>query len=995
LSSIAPVIVGVVVGALVGMMSPAVADDLSTIAAQAPGIVSIARTDATSITVTFSNASDKNVNSYTIVLNNGAPAINNAVSPQLITGLKQDTTYVVNVYGSNGVDTAGNLNNSIYLPPSAPSTDTALNFTASGQYASVVDSPRVDFADQFTAEAWINPASGCATTTCVIFNKGNSVTLELVNNQIEYEIDGNGNAPAAPTWRFIATGISVVDGQWQHIALQKSSTNNSATGVQIGVNGQTVYTGAAYNCTSGCASSVSNTNRAFTIGGLQDTTTAESGKFLGAIDEFRLRTSALPDYAQLFDMDNYLDGFSGEVLHYDFNEGSGGVAYNRNPTSTGATDLTVVGSPTWVTTNVQATVNKVTTATFRRPYLTSYGGWHVPVGVSSINELIVAGGGAGGFGDSSLNWSGGGGGAGGVVNDTAIVTPDSFATLYVGMGEFPSKTACQNLSAGGQDSVFNSATMSGGGQGGCEVDISHIFNPTSGGSGGGGQAQTSNGNNTAVGAAANDPTHFGHAGGNGHAANTATYGVYNQASGGGGGAGAAGGNGVGGNVTSVATETAGNGGNAGDGGVGLLSTISGSSLWYGGGGGGTVRVVQGTAGSGGTGGGGTASIGSTFAGDGGAGTGGGGGATSGAADYAGTGGSGIIILRWTQPLLPLIISANDSSITYPASTAVSKSYIAAGNPNAGETFTVTYTYSQNGNTVAFAALVPGIYLVTPCITATSTGAIASGCQLNDYSSVTYNTGTFTYLKEARANFAIAGNLLAPHSALTGILGETNTLFVTGTNPGPDTSTSSVSYYLATSGSDSGCALSTDSHGVHLYDAYAGSDPGTCVVSASIAASANYLAASDTQTVLFHKLQSIYAIQTIMAGSHTLIIQSGPTPVVIVIPITAGDSSTTTTAPTITSISIAGSTSTTEVITISGAGFWSPGVNDIVTFFDVSAAINNSYVTVVTSSNPQTITVRIPASWFTANSVGSGIDMGPVVVETPSGTALSLADATTQ
>ena len=967
---------------------------MSGIFTQAPGIVSIERTDATSITVTFTNATDPSVNAYTIILNNGAPAVNNAVSPQLITGLNPDTTYSVQVYGSNGVNTAANINNSIYLPPLAPSTDTALNFTATGQYAAVSDSAQVDFADQFTADAWINPAAGCASTTCVIFNKGNSVTLELVNNQIEYAIDGNGNAPAAPTWRFIATGIYVIDGQWQYITLQKSSTKNSPTGVQVGINGQTVYTGPTYNCTSGCASTVSNTTRAFTIGGLQDTTTAESGNFLGAIDEFRLRTSALSDSAQLFDMDNYGDPFAGEVLHYDFNEGAGNVAYNRNPTATGSSDLTVVGAPTWVSTSTQTTVNKVNTATFRRPYITTYGGWQVPAGVNAINELIVAGGGAGGFGDSAYDWAGGGGGAGGFVNDTATVTPTAYVALYVGMGEFPSLSACQNL-ASGQDSRFSGVTMSGGGQGGCEVDVSTIFNPTSGGSGGGGQAQTGNSNNTSVGAAANDPTRFGHAGGNGHAANTVTYGAFNQASGGGGGAGAAGGNGVGGNVTSVATETAGNGGKAGDGGTGLSSSISGTTVWYAGGGGGTVRVTQGTAGSGGTGGGGAGGVRASAAGDGGASTGGGGGGASGDAINAGTGGSGIIILRWSQPLLPLVVTAKNVSITYPASTLASETFTASGNPNTGEVFTVAYTFTQNGSTVAFAALIPGVYTVTPCITASTGGSVSSGCQLSDYSSVSYSTGTFTYLKEARSSFAIAGSLAAPHQYLTGIFGETNSVYVTGTNPGPDTSTSVVTYYLSAPDSDATCVLSTDSHGTHLYDVYTGFDPGYCLISATIAASTNYLAASDTQTVSFHKLQSIYPVQVSFAGLHTIVVQSGTTPVVIVIPSTASDSSSTTIAPYITGFSVSGSDAAGVTIVISGSGFWSPVANDIVHFFDASSISLVGKVSVVTNSMPQTVTINLPAGWIAANALTIVQNIGPITIQTPSGTAMSVAEYTTQ
>ncbi len=972
---------------------------MSSIFTQAPGIVSIARTDATSITVTFTNASDPSVNSYTIVLNNGAPAVNNAVSPQLISGLNPDTTYTVNVFGSNGVNTAANVNNSIYLPPLAPNTDTALNFSGTGQYASVADSPRVDFADQFTAEAWINPASGCATTTCVIFNKGNSVTLELVNNQIEYEIDGNGNAPSLPTWRFVATGVSVVDGQWQHIALQKSITNSSATGVQIGLNGQTVFSGAAYNCTSGCTSSVSNTTRSFTIGGLQDTTTAESGKFLGAIDEFRLRTSALPDYAQLFDMDNYLDGFSGEVLHYDFNEGIGATGYNRNPTANGASDLTIVGSPTWVTTNTQTTVNKVTTATFRRPYLTSYGGWHVPVGVSAINELIVAGGGAGGFGDAAFDWAGGGGGAGGFVNDTATVTPNSFAALYVGMGEFPSIAACQNLAGGGQDSLFNSGTMSGGGQGGCEVDVSHIFNPTSGGSGGGGQAQTSNGNNTSVGAAPNDLAHFGHAGGNGHAANTSVYGAYNQASGGGGGAGSAGGNGVGGNVTSVATETSGNGGNAGDGGAGLSSTISGSTVWYGGGGGGTVRVVQGTAGSGGTGGGGNASIRAIAANDGVAGTGGGGGAASAGPDYAGAGGSGIIILKWLQPLLPIIITVDSESISYPTSIAASQNFSTSGNINSGETFTATYSYQQYGHSVSYSSLAPGNYSVSACITGSSFG-IAVNCQLDDYSSITYVAGVLNYLKESRSNFMIGQHsTTAPTSAdggvLTGILGETNTLYVTGLYPGPDTSIATVNYSLVSEGSNSFCSWLWDSGGAHISLPVNAGDGSSCVVNASVAENAYYLSASDTRTIYFQALAPIQAIQSYV-GNNAILIVNGSIPLTVIYASTASDSSSTTVAPAISGFTVSGSESGTAItIVASGSAFWAPVANISARLYLTFTNFPLVYLSVNISSNPQTVTMVIPSTWFTDRNIAIGTDLGPVVVRTPSGVALSPNNFVTQ
>ena len=557
------------------------------------------------------------------------------------------------------------------------------------------------------------------------------------------------------------------------------------------------------------------------------------------------------------------------------------------------------------------------------------------------------------------------------------------------MGEFATTTACRNSSSG-QNSQFNGRVMIGGGQGGCELDVSTIVNPTSGGSGGGGQAQTSNGNNTSVGAPPADSTHYGHYGGNGHAANTQTYGAYNQASGGGGGAGAVGGNGVGGNVTSDATATNGNGGNAGDGGVGLSSNISGSTVWYAGGGGGTVRVTQGTAGSGGTGGGGNGGIRAVSAIDGTAGTGGGGGGTSNDFTYAGQGGSGVIILRWTPSLLPLEISAANLSVTYPTSPTAGQSYTTTGYPNSGETFTVVYTYQQNGFTIPAASLVPGTYIVTPCLTYASQASSTTACLPNDYSKVTYDTSTLTYNKEARTNFLIANSPSTPHAGLTGIFGETNTLYVTGTNPGPDTSTSTITYSLITVGSDTRCVMTIDSTGPHIYDTDSGIDPGYCFVTATIAASTNYLVASDSQTVLFHKAVLVIPVQVAAAGANVIVISSGPTPFTEPLPVTASDSSTTTTTPSISSITVNGSFLTNEIVILQGSGFWSPGTNDTASLFGSNTSISNGYLTVSTSSNPQTITLSIPALWFTNNGFTTvGADIGHVLIETPSGFALSI------
>ena len=225
--------------------------------------------------------------------------------------------------------------------------------------------------------------------------------------------------------------------------------------------------------------------------------------------------------------------------------------------------------------------------------------------------LVVGGGGSGGTaGDTSGT---GGGGAGGLRAGTNLALVASNYSVTVGAGGVAPNTSGGSSVQGvnGSNSLFGSITAAGGGGGG-------RFNTSgnTGGSGGGagGRASTVGGVGTAG---------EGFAGGSSRSGTT----VGNAAGGGGGGAG------------SVGTNA--NNNNGGEGGSGLASSITGSSVLYGGGGGGGG---VGGAGAGGSGGGGAGSV-STTSTSGTAGLGGGGG---GAGTFAqgGNGGSGVVIVRY-------------------------------------------------------------------------------------------------------------------------------------------------------------------------------------------------------------------------------------------------------------------------------------------------------------------------------------------------------------
>ena len=242
---------------------------------------------------------------------------------------------------------------------------------------------------------------------------------------------------------------------------------------------------------------------------------------------------------------------------------------------------------------------------------------------ASIDFLVVAGGGAGGY-NKGPNAGQGGGGAGGFRTSTQAVNIGTTITVTVGDGG-TSSVSPNSSTSGSNSSISGSGlttiTSAGGGRGGTPDEL----NGVNGGSGGGGAGESPSG----TGGTGNTPSTSPSQGNNG---GTGAYGAPNYGGAGGGGAGA-----VGGNAT---TSSGGSGGN------GSASSITGSSVTYAGGGGGST-YISGPGGSGGTGGGGAGSSSVGAGTNGTANTGGGGGGAGSndtSANKGGNGGKGVVIL---------------------------------------------------------------------------------------------------------------------------------------------------------------------------------------------------------------------------------------------------------------------------------------------------------------------------------------------------------------
>jgi hypothetical protein len=271
-------------------------------------------------------------------------------------------------------------------------------------------------------------------------------------------------------------------------------------------------------------------------------------------------------------------------------------------------------------------------------YLTN--SWGTPTvasnfGPTSVDYLVVAGGGGAGQGYTGGGaYGAGGGGAGGMRTGTLSVASGTSYTVTVGGGGVGSGGS-SGTGTSGSNSVFSSITSSGGGGGG---SYSYPYG-AGGGSGGGAGADIYTGY----------PGGSGTSGqGNDGGQSSVGYGM----GGGGGGAGAVGANGP--NTSSS---------NGASGGNGSASSITGSSVTYAGGGGGGALYGAGyNNGTGGTGGGGGGNAANSATGvNGTANLGGGGGATGGGS--GGSGGSGVVVIRYANTYVDPYSTTGSPTIT--------------------------------------------------------------------------------------------------------------------------------------------------------------------------------------------------------------------------------------------------------------------------------------------------------------------------------------------
>lgn len=338
------------------------------------------------------------------------------------------------------------------------------NTSSSHRYAIMTNDSSVHFTNAFSVEMWLKPTNACSGIYCTILVKEEEYAFGVVNGTYQFALNGTGGG-----WAWQDTTIKAQINSWQHFAMTRAASTNL---VNTYLNGQHVHTSTA-NALSTLSfnTAVSSFQVGARVGNYNSLDQAGSQSYIGSIDEIKLWQTVRTQAQVQSDMHTYGPTNDANLkAYYDFNDVSGSTILNKAVGGGGT--LTTKNSPTISDLETSTVSGGTKVVKFPRTYI-SANGWKPPLGIKSLNALVVGGGGGGG----NNVGNGGGGGGGYLINDFPV-NSSSNISIKIGTG-----------GAGGRQAVAGNKTYDGttlmDGQSG-DSSIATIDGSTFTGNGGGG-----------------------------------------------------------------------------------------------------------------------------------------------------------------------------------------------------------------------------------------------------------------------------------------------------------------------------------------------------------------------------------------------------------------------------------------------------------------------------------------------------------------------------
>jgi hypothetical protein len=645
-------------------------------------------------------------------------------------------------------------------------------FNGSTSYLSIAQTTSTDLAaNNFTLEMWIyfgNTVSNSSVNNniCGKWNSSSQWILQFraagadsITNQHWRFYTNNGSGPSTDFQETSTTSVQI--NTWYHIALVRNGSSFIfyRNGGQVG-------------STLTSAASIPTSSDTLTIGSAQN----NSSSLIGYISNFRLVIGTA-------------------VYTSAFTVPTGPLTAITNTILLTLQSSTIFDASS---NNFTITNNNVTPSTINVFGSTQY--WTAPQDVTSIETLVVAGGGGGTIS---------GGGAGGVIyNASYPVTPGQTYPITIGQGGTGCWSSGTVSQQGGNTSFSNLIAIGGGAT--TRDQSSGNSSGGFGGSGGGGSLNSTSSGTTYAGSPG--------VAGQGYPGGSAVYWGTDLIGGGGGGSGGPGG--------PLGTSIADNVGAIPNGGPGSYYNISGSLIAYAGGGGGGTRGIFTTAGTGGVGGGGTGYFIGTTPGANATGYGSGGGGGLG----GGSGSSGIVITKYKRTNRQLSVTSNAAVVTQKFTTTISAGWTAPAGVTQVEVLVVAGgggggygTSGRTGGGGAGGVVYNSAYSVTPGSSYTVTiGSGGTGSTTNaQLASVSNGSNSVFGTLTALGGGGGANGSIDTSANVVGASGGSG-----GGGGGSATISNTYSGGSASQpGSGSGGYGNAGGNGIHLYGTWAGGGAG--------------------------------------------------------------------------------------------------------------------------------------------------------------------------